>query len=151
MRTVKRSIVSALILSFDNKILMGRKDREDGGVYPDCWHIPGGGIDEGESKFEALRREMMEEIGVDISGIEVELVNEDEGTAEGVIKKTGEKVLFEMDFSVYKIILDKKCEDTEVRLSDDLVEYDWFDLSSLKDLKLPPPSVTLFKKLGYLE
>jgi ADP-ribose pyrophosphatase YjhB (NUDIX family) len=56
MRTIHRTIVSALIYSNDGKLLMGKKDPAKGGVYNDCWHIPGGGIEEGEGKIEALTR-----------------------------------------------------------------------------------------------
>lgn len=43
------------------------KDVNKGGVYTDCWHIPGGGIEEGEDKNSALMREVKEETGIDIS------------------------------------------------------------------------------------
>jgi len=44
MRQQDRTIVSAVLISRDKKILLGKV--REGGVYPDCWHIPGGGIDE---------------------------------------------------------------------------------------------------------
>jgi 8-oxo-dGTP pyrophosphatase MutT (NUDIX family) len=71
MRTIHRTIVSALIFSKDGKLLMGMKDPKNGGVYADCWHIPGGGVDEGETKEQALRREMLEEVGIDIANCTV--------------------------------------------------------------------------------
>jgi|SRR5258706_3795655 len=151
MRTIKRPIVSALIFSKDNNLLMGKKDPISGGVYSEYWHIPGGGIDEGESKIQALIREVKEEVGIDISHDEFELIsNEGTGTAEKTIKETGEKVLVEMQFNVYKIILDKDSNEVKVILNDDLVEYKWFDLSELGATKITPPSLVLFKKLGYL-
>jgi len=42
MRTINRDIVSAVILSKDFKILLGKKDPSKGGVYASSWHIPGG-------------------------------------------------------------------------------------------------------------
>lgn len=43
LREITREIVSGLIFSADGKLLMGKKDPTKGGVYSDCWHIPGGG------------------------------------------------------------------------------------------------------------
>jgi 8-oxo-dGTP pyrophosphatase MutT (NUDIX family) len=151
MRTIKRIIVSALIFSQDNKLFMGQKDPSGGGVYFDCWHIPGGGVDEGETKETALIREIKEEIGVDISSKKIELAD-DQGTGvtEKVLKDTGEKVLCEMEFNIYKIKLDQNTDDIKVNLSDDLVKYQWFEMSELKNVKLAPPSEKLFEKLGFI-
>lgn len=49
MRKINRIIVAALIFSKDGKLLMGTKDPRRGGVYSDCWHLPGGGVEEGET------------------------------------------------------------------------------------------------------
>lgn len=66
MRTINREIVSALLISKDKKIFMGKKDPQAGGVYSDCWHIPGGGVEGRESLEETLAREIKEETGIDI-------------------------------------------------------------------------------------
>ncbi len=151
MRRIQREIVSALIFSKDEKLFQGRKDPHDGGVYTDCWHIPGGGIEQGEVKLAALIREVKEETGMDISAYPIELVDVASGEAEKTIKETGERVICEMTFYDYKItISDKDAADIRVNLQDDLIEYRWTDLADLPNLKLTPPSVALFKKLGYL-
>ena len=85
MRTIHRDIVSAVILSKDGKILMGMKDPSSGGVYADCWHIPGGGIDDGEDKLSALRREVLEETGIDIAAAATTLADD---TGSGETEKT---------------------------------------------------------------
>ena len=81
MKTLKRDIVSALIISKDRKLFQGKKDPQKGGVYSDCWHIPGGGIEEGESKIDAIKREVLEETGIDIENYKIELVD-DKGSGE---------------------------------------------------------------------
>jgi len=39
---------------------------------------------------------------------------------------------------------------SDINPSADLVELKWFDMSELKAVKLTPPSVELFKRLGYI-
>ncbi len=151
MRRIKREIVGALIFSRDGKLFQGKKDPAKGGVYPGAWHLPGGGIEEGEDKIAALKREIMEEMGVDISPYTVELIDdvgqgESEKTLEG-----GERVICEMAFNVYKIVIhDHDATDIDVSLNDDLVECTWRDIAELKNIVLTPPSQELFTRLGYL-
>lgn len=150
MKTIHRDIASALIFSKDGKLFQGKKNPKGGGVYLDCWHIPGGGLDDGDTYTEAIVREVREETGINISNYVLVLVD-DVGTGES--EKTlpdGEKVLCKMRFTVYKIQLETNAADTKVTLDDELAEYRWTDPKELKDLKLTPPSVELFQRLGYL-
>lgn len=151
MRTVEREIVSALIFSKDGKLFQGMKDPKDGGVYADCWHIPGGGIDDGEELIPALIREIKEETGLDISQSHIELIDDKgRGQSQKTLKDTGETVLCNMKFNVYKVQLDVDANEVPVSLNDDLVRFQWVDPKDLKDIKLTPPSVILFRRLGYL-
>ncbi len=127
------------------------KDPHDGGVYADCWHIPGGGVKENEDKESALVREVAEETGITLAPDDIELID-DIGTGESVktLKETDEQVVCKMRFYIYKTVLDKPAHEVMITLHDDLVTYRWTDLHELKDLKLTPPSVELFTRLGYL-
>ncbi|GLY33380.1 NUDIX domain-containing protein [Kineosporia sp. NBRC 101731] len=40
--------------------------------YPNVWDLPGGHVDADESELEALRRELREEVGVDVAHIDDE-------------------------------------------------------------------------------
>ena len=40
------------------ELFFGMKDPSKGGVYSECWNIPDGEIDEGETEIEALIREI---------------------------------------------------------------------------------------------
>lgn len=165
MRKIHREIVSALIFSKDNKLLMGKKDPKLGGVYNDCWHIPGGGVNKQETKIDALIREIKEEVGIDLLAYKVKLVDDkDSGVSEKLVDKNGdgirigesivgaEKVVVEMHFNVYKVVIsDKNSSDIEVNLSWDLAESKWFTIPELESIKLTPPSIKLFKKFGYIK
>ncbi len=153
MRTIHRIIVSAVIFSKDGKMLMGKKDPSKGGVYPDVWHIPGGGIDEGESMEQALIREVMEEVGIDIHNYNItKIPMVGNGTTEKTLKETGEKVLCEMEFNRFEVhIDDKNADDIELNLEDDLVEAKWFSRDELLEVKQIPGGKEFFEEMGYME
>jgi len=151
MRTIQRKIVSAIIFSKDGKILMGRKNPHGGGVYPDAWHIPGGGVDKGETEEQALKREVLEEVGIDIGPyniIKIPLISN--GTAEKNLKDTGEKVMCEMEFNRFEIhINDKNADEIKLRLEDDLIEAKWLRKDELQNVKQIPGGREFFEEMGY--
>lgn len=153
MREIHRTIVSALIFSRDGKLLMGRKDPKSGGVYLDCWHIPGGGVDEGETFEEALKREVLEEVGIDISPYKIVPIPEKHsGQAEKILKDTGEKVLCRMEFNIFRVdIPDKTVEEIEVKLNDDLAEFRWFTKDELPNVKQIPGGREFFQRIGLIK
>lgn len=152
MRVIHRIIVSALIISKDGLILHGMKDPMSGGVYADCWHIPGGGVEEGEDEVATLIREIREETGIGVSTYDVCLIDDKgSGKSEKVLKETDETVMCHMKFHVYKVVLNTPADQVRISLNDDLVKYQWIDPSDLKKIKLTPPSIALFKRLGYIE
>lgn len=153
MKTIKRKIVSAIIFSKDKKILMGRKDPNKGGVYSDAWHIPGGGIDKGETLEQALIREIKEEVGIDITNykiIKIPIIGN--GTAEKTLKESGEKVLCEMEFNRFEVYInDKNADEIDLHLDDDLVKAQWFTREELLSVKQIPRGKEFFEEMGYMD
>lgn len=132
---------------------MCKRNPKDGGVYIDYWQIPGGGIDKNETKIQTLTREVKEEVGIDISKEKIEFINfKYKGESEKILRDTGERVLAKMDFNVYKVtIADKNSSEIKVKLDKEFMKYKWFNLTKISKTQLTPPSVILFKHLGYLD
>ncbi len=150
MRNIFRNIVGAVIISKDKKILFGKKDIKAGGVYSDCWHFPGGGIKQGESELQALNREVTEETGLDISGLQPELISNDmEGESKKILK-TGETVIAKMKFFVYKLELEKNHNQVKVTVGDDVIDYCWLGFDELDKVKHVPLSYKVFNKIKYV-
>lgn len=148
MREIARDIACAVIISGDSRILMGRKHPGGGGVFVNCWQIPGGGIEPGESQIQALSREIREEVGISIQGLEVSLLSDkDSGSA---VKRlsSGEEVLCHMKFFVYLIHLPGLSGDIETIAGDDFAEISWFTQSELSEIKLVPAGERLFAEFG---
>ena len=147
MRVIHRDIVGAFIFSSDNKLLLGKT-----GAYEGYLVVPGGGIDEGETKLEALRREILEETGIDINSGNVEAIYGGfTGESEKNLRDTGERVLVKMTFYNFKVSLPLPAANIKVAAADDFIDAKWYDTDNLKTLKLSPPTVTTLKKLGYLK
>jgi 8-oxo-dGTP diphosphatase len=61
-------VAAGILLDKDGRFLLGQ--RPAGKPYAGYWEVPGGKIEKDESVFEALRRELQEELGIDIQSSE---------------------------------------------------------------------------------
>jgi 8-oxo-dGTP pyrophosphatase MutT (NUDIX family) len=141
-----------MIISKDKKIFLGKKHAHGGGVYVDFWHLPGGGVDEDENFETALRREISEETGINIKNYSIELIDDKGiGESEKTLRTTGEKVLCTMSFNVFKVSASEDASEILVKIGDDLEIFQWADISELDKIKLTPPSIELFERLGLIK
>jgi 8-oxo-dGTP pyrophosphatase MutT (NUDIX family) len=154
LRTIQRKIASAVIISKDNKFLLGRKDPSKGGVYKDSWHLPGGGIESGETIDQAVIREINQEVaGLDASRYPRKIIPiVDQGSSEKTLA-TGEVVLCKMEFNRVEIRLDQSASQlkNELQPGDDLVELQWFNADKLTKIRLIPGGLEFFREAGYID
>ena len=113
--------VGALIVNKEGKILLARSHK-----WFDKYTLPGGHIEVGESMVEAVKREVKEEVGLDVEVVEMLLVQE---------------AIFEPEFYKRKhfIFIDFYCKagEQQVRLDhEEIQDYIWVYPGAAYNLKL---------------
>jgi 8-oxo-dGTP diphosphatase len=63
---IRRQGASAIPVNAEGKILLQLRDDRPDLLYPNCWTTFGGGLEEGETPEEAMRRELLEEIELEL-------------------------------------------------------------------------------------
>jgi 8-oxo-dGTP pyrophosphatase MutT (NUDIX family) len=113
-------------------------------VYPGYTTVPGGGVDEGETKQDAIIRETLEEVGIDIRAYEnatVRLVNDTmSGDSEKVLRTTGERVLVHMHFIDFLVTIPRPASAIPVKADDDFTDAAWVLIADLPTLRLTEPT-----------
>jgi len=141
--SITRLIVVPIIKDAEDRVLLCRMP-PDRGVFPNEWGLPGGGVEPGERIDEALRREVMEELGVVITDL-LPLFFKD-----GLHYKTfpdGEKRLIYMVFLLYECRVDSN---QAIRLNAEFSEYSWAQPDQLGDYDLNSATRDTFCALGLI-
>jgi 8-oxo-dGTP pyrophosphatase MutT (NUDIX family) len=92
---------------------------------PDCWDAPGGHIEQGESDFDALAREMLEELGVVVLPDGAHLV----------ARLTGP------DYDARVFFVDAWSGEPENRAPEEHDDLAWFDEEQIARLVLADPDL----------
>lgn len=113
----------------------------DRGVFPGQWGLPGGGIENGENMETAFRRELMEELGVEISDVEPLFFSDGSYTKSFA---NGDRR------DVYMIFLIFSCRASSsiLTLSAEFDEYAWAKSTDLQTYDLNNATVETFRKAG---
>ncbi len=114
MSKIKLSVCGVII--YQNKFLIVKRSETDD-FLPNCWEFPGGGVEDGETISEALKREIKEEIGLDISYEHPQLI----GISEEFMDKDKTERYLQLN---YKIVMDTE---PNMTLSSEHVAFDWAD------------------------
>ncbi|MHB8521411.1 MAG: NUDIX domain-containing protein [Limisphaerales bacterium] len=120
--------VGALIFNAADQVLMIRTHK-----WSDLWGIPGGKIKFGESSTGALLREILEETGLTVTGVEFVLVQDCIHSPE-----------FYRD--AHFVLLNYTCRcagEPAVKLNDEAREFRWVSLADARKLPLNQPTLRL--------
>lgn len=144
MSIIKHLGVYGLIIS-DNKIVLIDKV---GGPYDGKLDLPGGTIEWGETPEDALKRELMEEVGIDITSYE--LLDANSVKLEWNYKNDVESL---HHIGIFYKILDYKNKLLESinidEQNDDSKGAKFYDINSLSKNKLSNIAILEIEKLGY--
>jgi nucleoside triphosphatase len=137
-----RVIVVALVQNDRGDYLICRMPK-DRGVFPGQWGLPGGGIEEGERMDTALRRELREELGIEVNDIKPLFFKD------GQYKKA---FADGTQSEVYMIFLIFSCRAAsgELNLSAEFMDYAWVKTDSLGDYNLNNATIETFFQAGIL-
>ncbi len=150
MREITRDIVGGVIVAADGKVLLGHNVK--GGVFDDKWVVPGGGVEEGETKEVALQREMLEETGIDISdAVATPFETTFSASAEKTLRDTGERVLVHMTFYDFIIRLQRNSTEVPIKSGDDYQDGQWFSAQQLATLELAHPTRRRLVEGGFFD
>jgi nucleoside triphosphatase len=113
------------------------------GVFPGQWALPGGGIEEGEHMEDGLRREIREEVGLEVTDIRP------------LFFKDGEYPKLYPDgtvANVYMIFLNFLCRKAsrEVALGEEFEAYRWVPKEHLAGFDLNAETRDTFQRMGVI-
>ena len=130
-----KPIVIALIKK-GNKFLMTKRvsfDPKDKEFFPFVWQFPGGGLEFRETPEETVKREMIEEIGV-----EIEIIS--------LIPKIYIEVRHNWQGVFICFLCKLKNEKAKIILNGEASEYNWFKVDQISKLKLMPKTFEMAKE-----
>lgn len=130
----------------DNKILLIKKH---GGPYDGKLDLPGGTIEFGEHPKAALKRELMEEVGIEV--IDCALCDADSVSFEWLYK---DDILINVHhtgifFEILNFKNDIKKENNVDEVNDDSLGADFYDIDKLSKNELSAITIMELEKLGY--
>ena len=152
-----RYIVSGIVQDGE-RVVVGKK-MKGSPPYPDVWHTPGGGVENFDLAKELyekgdfnnqyfhteLQREIREELGLEIANIQNIVPRFRTEPRQGdAVNKDGEPTHY--------YFLEYLCDYAGGNLQpgDDLAEVKWILKDELTNIQLTPPSLEMYKELGWL-
>jgi len=121
----KHIVAMTAILVSKNKVLVIQRGKDEI-AFPDKWGFPGGKIEQGETPTECLKREVMEEVGIEADNFtymrDYTFMRPDGHNVVGLAFFTNTNI-------------------EEVKLHSDFQEFRWVTLEELKQLDVIVPEI----------
>lgn len=137
-----RTVVVGVVQNKAGEYLLCKKPVGEG-VYPGQWALPGGGIDEGETMEQALKREMIEEVGLEVDAIQPLFFRDDTQPKykNGVV-----------DAEIYMVYLLFSCRAvSEVKIDNrEFEDFAWVKASDVGRYDLNIATRSTFERIGVL-
>ncbi|GHU07304.1 hypothetical protein FACS189431_1640 [Alphaproteobacteria bacterium] len=137
---MKTKILNIAVIENGGKILMRKKP--DGSLpYKETWYSFGGEVVDGISPEQAAKDIVKKQTGIDISlrenvGWDTEIKNDLDGERK--------------QFIYLDSIFDYTGGDLEIGEGENIEKLEWIPIGKLPEYDIVPPSVELYKKLGYM-
>jgi nucleoside triphosphatase len=116
----------------------------DRGVFPDQWGLPGGGVEPGERIYDALVREIGEELGASVRSAQPLFFKD--GTYEKLLP-SGERSTVYMIFLLFDCRLDASAS---IQLNEEFSAFAWVEPAHLGEFDLNSATRETFASLGLI-
>lgn len=137
-----RIIVVAIIQNLKGEYLLCKMSKNRG-VFPGQWGLPGGGIDPNENMYDALKREIFEELGITLDSASPWSFNDDK-RIKTYPDKSAEKL-----YMIY-LMFDCVTSNTSIKLNAEFDEYAWVSPEQLEKFDLNIATKKTFEAKGLI-
>jgi 8-oxo-dGTP diphosphatase len=120
--------VDCLILNYKNQVFAQKRSPERR-KFPNCWDLPGGGIDPGESIKQAAARELKEELNFDLKDIIAIL-----GIHNFELPENMRSSYEEPKMRIFQLLVTVHDYTSPILEEGKAVKYEWFDESNIDTL-----------------
>ncbi len=136
-KAIIRIGVPAIIINAKGEILLGKRS-DDHVFYPSLWGLPGGFVEYGETLEQAVKREVREELGVEVRVVK---------TAKSFYENLPNK-----ECSVHSIDVPHYCKITRGKpeARDETSEVKWFKSGEIKRMRLAYSHKKILREEGLI-
>jgi nucleoside triphosphatase len=138
----RRLIVVPIIRRADGRYLFIKMPPHRG-VFPGQWGLPGGGVEEGERIEEALRREVREELQLEVATMEPLYFK---GQVHEKLQPSGERQTMYMVFLIYACTTDGR----DPVINEEFDAFAWVGAHELNDYDMNEATRVTLRQVGIL-